>query len=93
MTNIPAPFWGLNFGIGVYLTFEFGIVSLLPLMTEIFPSARATFMGANIAAFSIGRAGGALLAIPLYSGGLWRSLAAVVLFNACALAALTRIRE
>ena len=76
-----------------FMTYEFGIVSFMPLMTELFPVARATFMGANVAAFSLGRAVGALLAIPLYSGGLWRSLSAAVLFNFCAWTVLRRIRE
>jgi len=48
-----------------FLTFEFGIVSLTPLMTELFPGARATLMGVNEAAFGLGRALGALIAIPL----------------------------
>jgi len=76
-----------------FITYEFGIVSLLPLMTELFPGARATFMAANVAALSLGRAVGALLAIPLYSAGLWRSLSAAVLFNSCAWVALSRIKE
>lgn len=76
-----------------FITYEFGIVSLLPLMTELFPGARATFMGANVAALSLGRAVGALLAIPLYSAGLWRSLSAAVLFDLCAWSVLRRIRE
>ena len=76
-----------------FMTYEFGIVSLLPLMTELFPGARATFMGANVAALSLGRAAGALLAIPLYSAGLWRSLSAAVLFNLCAWAVLRPIKE
>ena len=76
-----------------FLTYEFGIVSLLPLMTELFPGARATFMSANVAALSLGRAIGALFAIPLYSGGLWRSLSAAVLFNLCAWSVLRRISE
>jgi len=76
-----------------FITYEFGIVSLLPLMTELFPGARATFMSANVAALSLGRAIGALIAIPLYSAGLWRSLCAAVLFNVCAWSVLRRIAE
>ena len=45
-----------------YLTFEFTIVSSLPLMSEILPSARATLLAANMALISLGRAAGAWLA-------------------------------
>jgi MFS transporter, DHA1 family, inner membrane transport protein len=49
-----------------YLSFEFVILSSLPLMTEIFPSARGTIMALNAAGFSLGRALGAQVAAPLY---------------------------
>lgn len=54
-----------------YLAFEFTIVSSIPLLTEITPSARATIMAFNFAAASLGRALAALIAVPLYSKGLW----------------------
>jgi predicted MFS family arabinose efflux permease len=71
-----------------YITFEFAVVSAIPLMTEILPSARATLMAANVASFSLGRALGALLAPPLYSWGILGSGIAAVLFNLLALLAL-----
>lgn len=52
-----------------YISFEFAIVSTLPMMTEIMPAARATVMATNIAGHSLGRALGALLATPLYFWG------------------------
>ncbi|HEY3343685.1 MAG TPA: MFS transporter [Anaerolineaceae bacterium] len=51
-----------------YLSFEFVILSSLPLMTEIYPSARGTLMALNAAGLSLGRALGALAAAPLYQG-------------------------
>ena len=45
-----------------YITFEFTLVSIIPLMTELLPSARATLMAFNMAALSLGRALGDLLA-------------------------------
>ena len=39
-----------------YITFEFTLVSVIPMMTEIMPSARATLMSFNVAALSLGRA-------------------------------------
>jgi predicted MFS family arabinose efflux permease len=52
-----------------YLSFEVGIVSALPVMTEVVPKARATMMALFIAALSLGRAVGDLAAPALYKGG------------------------
>jgi DHA1 family inner membrane transport protein len=52
-----------------YLSFEFTLVSSIPLMTEIVPSARATLMAFNVAALSLGRALGALIGPRLYGLG------------------------
>jgi len=49
------------------LAFEFGIVSLLPLVTELAPDARASLLSLNILAFSVGRTLGAGL-----GGWLWQ---------------------
>jgi predicted MFS family arabinose efflux permease len=54
----------------LYLTFEFSVVSAIPMMTELVPDARATMMAGNAAAFSGGRALGALLGPILYGYGL-----------------------
>jgi len=43
-----------------YLTFEFTVVSGIPLMTEILPSARATMLASHMAVLAIGRAVGDL---------------------------------
>jgi predicted MFS family arabinose efflux permease len=77
-----------------YLTFEFTLVSTIPLMTELLPSARATLMAVNIAGLSIGRAAGAVLATRLYSGGiLFNSLAALCLNLAALLALAFLVRQ
>lgn len=65
---------------GLYLSFEFTLVSAIPLMTELVPSARATVMAGNVGAQSAGRAFGALLGPALFGGGL-----AAVVVGACAL--------
>jgi predicted MFS family arabinose efflux permease len=49
------------------LTFEFGIVSLLPLVTELAPDARASLLSLDVTALSLGRILGALV-----GGWLWR---------------------
>ena len=64
-----------------YITFEFALVSSIPLMSEVVPSARATMIGSNAAAHSLGRAAGALLAAPLYALGIHANILAVVACN------------
>jgi len=49
------------------LMFEFGLVSLMPLVTELAPDARATLLSLNITAFSLSRTLGALI-----GGWLWQ---------------------
>jgi predicted MFS family arabinose efflux permease len=71
----------------VVLAFEFAIVSLLPLATELAPDARASLLSLNVTALSLGRMLGALA-----GGWLWEGLAGDIRANAlagaaCALAA------
>lgn len=49
-----------------YITFEFVMVSHVPMMTEVLPGARATAMSFNLTGHSIGRGIGALLATFVY---------------------------
>ncbi len=62
-----------------YLGFEFTLVSSLPLMSEVFPAARATVMALTVASFSLGRALSAMLAAWLYSIGFIFNLIAAIL--------------
>lgn len=71
-----------------YITFEFTIVSMIPLMTEVVPSARATTLSFAGAANSLGRAIGALLAPTLYILGFSVVTGAAVAFNLLGLAAV-----
>jgi len=75
-----------------YLTFEFTIVSTIPIMTELVPSARATLMAFNVAALSLGRAIGDLLAPRLYAAGFWLVVIGAVGFNLLALVALRKVK-
>ena len=80
-----------------YLTFEFTIVSSMPLMSEILPEARATLLAANMALISLGRAVGAWLSPRFFEFGssqgiLFNALAAVG-FNLLALLALSFLRK
>jgi len=71
-----------------FITFEFTLVSAIPMMTEIMPSARVTLMAFNIAGLSLGRMIGALAAPPIYSFGIWGSTLAAIVFNLVALLCL-----
>lgn len=77
-----------------YITFEYVMVSHIPLMTEVMPEARATVLSFNLTGHSLGRMIGALLATFIYQqfGFLPVTLLAVVfnLFALLALAELTR---
>ena len=72
-----------------YITFEYTIVSHIPMITELVPSARATVMAFNVTGHSLGRAIGAFLAPFIYRqfGFLFVALFAV-LFNLFGLLAL-----
>jgi predicted MFS family arabinose efflux permease len=77
-----------------YFTFEFVIVSHVPMMTEVVPGARATVMAFNITGHSLGRTLGALLATFLYQWlgfGFIAFLAMV--FNMFGLLALRRLDQ
>ena len=74
-----------------YLSFEFTIVSSIPLMTELLPPARATLMAFNVAAMSLGRALGTFLGPRLYTLGFAAVAAGAVLFNLIALLAVSRL--
>ena len=76
-----------------YVTFEFTLVSSIPMMTEILPQARATLMATNVAALSLGRALGAYIAPQLFTWGIWGSALATVVFNIMALLALRYLQR
>ena len=84
-TSIPGALVAL---FAFYITFEFTLVSSLPLMTELVPAARATMMAANVAALSLGRALGAFAGPPLFSGGIAANGVAAALLNLAALLTL-----
>ena len=71
-----------------YITFEFTIVSMIPLMTEVMPSARATTLAFTGASNGIGRFIGATLAPILYGFGFSWVTAAAVIFNVLGLVAV-----
>ncbi len=76
-----------------YLTFEFAVVSTIPLMSEAVPGLRATAIAATISAFGIGRALGSALGPFLYTHwGFPVNAVAAVVFNIATLALLSRLK-
>ncbi len=77
-----------------YITFEYIMVSHIPLVTELVPSARATVLSLNVTGHSIGRAVGAFLAILIYQNyGFLFVAITTVLFNLVAFLALQRMKK
>jgi len=77
-----------------YITFEYMVVSQLPMMTELVPRARATAMAMNLVGFALGRSLGALISAFIYQGfGFVVVMAVASLFNLFALLALAEMRE
>ncbi len=76
-----------------YITFEFTLVTSIPLMSEIMPSARATTLSFNLAAHSLGRMGGALLAPVLYALGFSFVTTAAVIINLLGIAAVWYVSQ
>ena len=75
-----------------YLTFEFTIVCELPLVSEVMPEGRATLIAANVAAFSLGRAAGSLLAPALFGLGIQANTLASLGLDLLALLALNFVK-
>ncbi len=77
-----------------YITFEFLIVSQLPLMSEAVPQARASVMALNLVGFGIGRSIGAFLSTLLYLRlGFTMVTLAAVMFNLFALVSVAEMQQ
>jgi MFS transporter, DHA1 family, inner membrane transport protein len=75
-----------------YISFEFAIVSSIPMMTEVLPSARATVMAFNVAFMALGRAIGAPLGTLLFHFGFPAVTIGAALCNLLAFLALRRMQ-
>lgn len=77
-----------------YITFEYVLVSHIPLMTEVMPKARATLLSFNVMGHSLGRVIGALVATFVYqSFGFFPVALTAILFNVFALLALGELTQ
>lgn len=75
-----------------FMTFEVAMVSSLPLMSEVTPMTRATMMSLFIAALSLGRAVGDVIAPLLYEGGFIINALVCLGLDLLGLLALSRIK-
>lgn len=75
-----------------YISFEFTIVSTIPLMTEVMPQARATMMAGFFTFASFGRALASGLSTWLYEIGFGASVSAVLAANLLAILVLRNLR-
>ncbi|HLF90350.1 MAG TPA: MFS transporter [Anaerolineales bacterium] len=75
-----------------YITFEFSLVSSIPMMTEIMPGRRATLLAVNIAGLSLGRALAAWIAPSVFALGIFASGLVAVGFNLFSLLALRGVQ-
>jgi len=77
-----------------YMTFEYLIVSHVPMMTELVPEARATLLSFNLTGHSLGRAIGALLGTFIYQRfGFFPIVLMSIFFNGLALLALGELTQ
>jgi predicted MFS family arabinose efflux permease len=74
----------------LFIAFEFTFVSIIPIMTEIVPSSRATLAASSFAAAAIGRAVGAFVSPSLFKNGI---MANALLATALAILALVVFRR
>jgi DHA1 family inner membrane transport protein len=74
-----------------YLTFEFTIVSLIPLMAGVLPKARGTVMALNIASANLGRGLGSWIAAPIFLTGFWLNALAAAVVNLLAIFVLSYV--
>jgi predicted MFS family arabinose efflux permease len=76
-----------------YMTYEFSLVSTIPLMSEAVPGLRATAIAATLSSFSIGRAVNSTIGPLLYTHwGFPANAALNVLLNLVAIALLSRLK-
>ncbi|MFN8399433.1 MAG: MFS transporter [Anaerolineales bacterium] len=77
-----------------YITFEYIMVSHIPMVTELVPAARATLLSLNVTGHALGRALGAFLAAIIYQqfGFLFVALSAIF-FNVISFSALRRMQQ
>jgi predicted MFS family arabinose efflux permease len=87
--NVLGALIGLFF---FYISFEFLIVSSIPLMTEVMPAARTTMMAGFFTSASIGRAFAGWVALNIYAMGFLAIVIATVVSNILAIVCTRNLR-
>ena len=87
--TLPGALFGLFL---FFISFEFTFVSSLPLMSEVVPERRATFMALMFASASVGRGAADFIGIQIFSYGFLASAMVAACVNALALLALRGVR-
>ncbi len=75
-----------------YISFEFFIVSSIPLISEVMPNARTTMMAGFFTSASIGRALASLFSPSLYALGFGFTVAAAIGLNVLAMLSISALR-
>ncbi len=75
-----------------FLSFEFSVVSLIPVVSELQPMSRATLLAMIVAGISLGRSLAALVGTLLYAQGIGANSLSAVVLNLLAVLMLTRLR-
>jgi predicted MFS family arabinose efflux permease len=75
-----------------FISFEVTLISLVTLMTEVLPSARATVMAVTVATFSAGRVFGSLFGAKFYQISFWVICVAAVFLDVLAIWLVQRIK-
>jgi predicted MFS family arabinose efflux permease len=89
MPFLSARLWGTLAVLFVFfMSFEFTLTSLIPMMTSLSVQTRGIFMAATLATFSLGDSFGALLGPVLIVKGLFANAAAAIIFNLAGLVLL-----
>ena len=88
-TTLPGAMIGLFI---FFISFEFTFVSSLPLMSEVMPKSRATFMALIFASASIGRAVADSMGFSIFAQGFLVSAGLAALVNALAIIVLRQVR-
>lgn len=68
-----------------YITFEFTLVCTIPFMSEVVPTARATFLASTSSALSVGRAIGSLIGPAIFTFGIGANALTAAVMNLLAL--------
>lgn len=74
-----------------YLSFEFTVISMMTMMTEVMPAARATLMAACLAALALGRAISDVISPWLYQWSFLGNVLLAIILDGLALLLIGRI--